>query len=251
MYTFDWLDRVIDRLAKAGVDLCSSRPPRLPTPAWVERKIPPMSLTVDAPGAEASARQSSRLLPQLSELPATRWPPSSAKSRFATESTRASSSGTSTTSMAATGRPTATANAAAAGSARSSRSDTARLRRAQRRLVDRVLGPHVHGLRPGGCSLRTRRGEHPGHEGRLAAFPVAELRRVLRARGPHPARCHARRPGDDEPHGGILPARLPSLRGRIGRGVVGQLPDAGHAGVPCRVLACPHARAAERDSPFS
>lgn len=45
VYTFEWLDRVIDRLARAGVDLCLATA-TASTPAWVDQQYPDV-LTVD------------------------------------------------------------------------------------------------------------------------------------------------------------------------------------------------------------
>jgi beta-galactosidase len=47
-YTFDWLDRVIERLTKAGVGLCLATA-TASTPAWVDAKYPDV-LTVDDQG---------------------------------------------------------------------------------------------------------------------------------------------------------------------------------------------------------
>src|SRR5882724_3246113 len=48
VYTFEWLDRVIDRLTKAGVDLCLCTG-TASTPAWVDQQYP-NALTVDEQG---------------------------------------------------------------------------------------------------------------------------------------------------------------------------------------------------------
>jgi beta-galactosidase len=48
VYTFDWLDRVIDRLTRAGVDLCLATG-TASTPAWVDQQYPD-ALTVDDQG---------------------------------------------------------------------------------------------------------------------------------------------------------------------------------------------------------
>jgi beta-galactosidase len=48
VYTFDWLDRSIDRLTRAGIDLCLCTA-TASTPAWVDRQYPDV-LTVDEQG---------------------------------------------------------------------------------------------------------------------------------------------------------------------------------------------------------
>jgi beta-galactosidase len=48
VYTFDWLDRIIDRLTGAGVDLCLATA-TASTPAWVDQQYPDV-LTVDEQG---------------------------------------------------------------------------------------------------------------------------------------------------------------------------------------------------------
>jgi len=48
VYTFEWLDRVIERLARAGVDLCMATG-TASTPAWVDQQYPD-ALTVDDQG---------------------------------------------------------------------------------------------------------------------------------------------------------------------------------------------------------
>jgi beta-galactosidase len=48
VYTFDWLDRVIDRLTRAGIDLCLATA-TASTPAWIDEKYPDV-LTVDDQG---------------------------------------------------------------------------------------------------------------------------------------------------------------------------------------------------------
>ena len=48
VYCFDWLDRVIDRLWRAGISVCLSTPTAA-QPAWMSRKYPDM-LPVDISG---------------------------------------------------------------------------------------------------------------------------------------------------------------------------------------------------------
>ena len=66
-FTFEWLDRVLDKLHAGGVHACLATA-TASVPAWLDQKYPDV-LQVGADGRQEKARQPPRLLPELPQLP--------------------------------------------------------------------------------------------------------------------------------------------------------------------------------------
>ena len=102
-FTFEWLDRVLDKLHAGGVYACLATA-TASVPAWLDQKYPDV-LRVDSGRRQEKARQPAHVLPELPQLPAAVHGAGPADGR-AIQRSSGPGSGTSPTSTAITATAT-------------------------------------------------------------------------------------------------------------------------------------------------